>query len=46
MSSDMADRFAVQDVMQRYAAGVDDRDLEMYADCFAEDVEVVGCHFN
>ena len=40
--SDVADRFAVQDVMQRYAAGVDDRDMEMYRDCFADDVEVVG----
>ena len=42
MSTDVADRFAVQDVMQRYAAGVDDRDMQMYAECFAEDVEVVG----
>ena len=40
--SDVADRFAVQDVMQRYAAGVDDRDMQMYRGCFADDVEVVG----
>jgi len=37
-----ADRIALQDVMLRYAAGVDERDFEMYASCFADDVEVVG----
>ena len=37
-----ADRWAVQDVMQRYAEGVDDRDLVQYRNCFADDVEVVG----
>lgn len=40
-NSDVADRIALQDVMLRYAAGVDERDFEMYASCFAEDVEVV-----
>jgi len=42
MTNQAADRFAVQDVMSRYAAGVDDRDLDLYRSCFAEDVEVVG----
>ena len=37
-----ADRIALQDVMLRYAAGVDDRDLDLYQSCFADDVEVVG----
>ncbi len=40
--SDTADRIAVQDVMLRYAAGVDDRDMALYRSCFADDVEVVG----
>lgn len=38
----MDDRLAVQDVMLRYAAGVDDRDFEAYAAVFTDDVEVVG----
>lgn len=42
MSQAIADRFAVQDVMLRYAAGVDERDMDMYRSCFAEDVEVLG----
>jgi uncharacterized protein (TIGR02246 family) len=42
MSSWAEDRLAVQDVMQRYAAGVDDRDLDLYRSCFADDVEVLG----
>ena len=42
MSQWAEDRLAIQDVMQRYAAGVDDRDLDMYRSCFADDVEVVG----
>ncbi len=41
--SDLADdRIAVQDVMLRYAAGVDERDMDLYRSCFADDVEVVG----
>ncbi len=38
----VADRIAVQDVMLRYAAGVDERDMELYRSCFADEVEVVG----
>ena len=38
----MADRFGVQDVMSSYAAGVDERDMDLYRSCFADDVEVVG----
>ena len=37
-----ADRIALQDVMLRYAAGVDERDFALYRSCFADDVEVVG----
>jgi ketosteroid isomerase-like protein len=37
-----ADRIALQDVMLKYAAGVDERDMGLYASCFAEDVEVLG----
>lgn len=37
----VADRIAVQDVMQNYAAGVDERDMERYRACFADDVEVL-----
>jgi 3-phenylpropionate/cinnamic acid dioxygenase small subunit len=36
------DRIAIQDVMLNYAAGVDDRNREQYANCFDENVEVVG----
>ena len=36
------DRIALQDVMLRYAAGVDDQDMEQYASCFHPDVEVHG----
>ena len=42
MGDQAADRIAVQDVMLRYAAGVDDRDMTLYHSCFADDVEVVG----
>ena len=42
MPDPIADRFAVQDVMTRYATGVDTRDLDLYESCFAEDVEVSG----
>ncbi|MEM8769832.1 MAG: nuclear transport factor 2 family protein [Pseudomonadota bacterium] len=37
-----SDRNALQDVMLRYAAGVDDRDMALYRSCFADDVTVVG----
>ncbi len=37
-----ADRIALQDVMLRYAAGVDERDFDLYRSCFADHVEVVG----
>jgi len=37
-----ADRFALQDVMLKYAAGVDERDMDLYRSCFADDVEVLG----
>ena len=40
--SDLEKRLAIQDVMTRYAAGVDDRDMEQYRACFADDVEIVG----
>jgi len=42
MAGLIADRMAVQDVMLRYAAGVDDRDMELYRSCFAAEVEVAG----
>tara|TARA_Y100001933_G_scaffold127615_2_gene127445 strand:- start:343 stop:765 length:423 start_codon:yes stop_codon:yes gene_type:complete len=38
----LEDRQALQDVMQRYAAAVDDRDLTAYAELFTEDVGVHG----
>ncbi len=37
----LSDRTALQDVMLRYAAGVDDRDYDMYKSCFTDDVEVL-----
>lgn len=40
--NELEQRMAVQDVLTRYAAGVDDRDLQMYRDCFADDAEIVG----
>ncbi len=36
------DRLAIQDVMLKYAAGVDERNRELYGQCFCEDVEVVN----
>jgi uncharacterized protein (TIGR02246 family) len=36
------DRIELQDVMLHYAAAVDERDLDRYKACFADDVEVVG----
>jgi ketosteroid isomerase-like protein len=38
----VADRIALMDVMLRYAKGVDQRDMALYASTFADDVEVVG----
>ena len=40
--SEAEDRIALQDVMLRYAAGVDERDMALYRGCFADDVVVVG----
>ena len=40
MSDHVADRIALQDVMLRYAAGVDERDFDLYSSCFIEDVEI------
>jgi len=38
----IADRIALQDLMLNYAAAVDERDIERYGNCFAEDVEVLN----
>ncbi|MDP6377775.1 MAG: nuclear transport factor 2 family protein [Pseudomonadales bacterium] len=38
----VSDRIALQDVMCRYAAAVDERDFDMYRACFADDAEIVG----
>lgn len=38
----VADRIALTDVMLKYAKGVDQRDMALYASTFADDVEVVG----
>lgn len=40
-SQTIADRIALQDLMLSYAAGVDDRDYELYSGCFTEDLEVL-----
>ncbi len=40
--SDVADRIAVQDVMLRYVATVDEKDYAGYKALFTEDVKVVG----
>ena len=42
MSDWAEDRIKITDVMARYAAGVDNRDMEMYRSCFAADVAVHG----
>jgi ketosteroid isomerase-like protein len=42
VAQEIADRQALQDVMLRYTAGVDERDMDLYRSCFADDVEVVG----
>ena len=39
--NNIADRIALQDVMLKYAAGVDERDFDLYASCFLENVEVL-----
>lgn len=41
-AADLGDRLAVQDVLVRYAACIDDRDFEAYRSCFAPDVELPG----
>ena len=38
----VADRIALQDVMLKYAKGVDERDFDLYRSCFADDVQVTG----
>ena len=40
--TELADRLALQDVMLNYAAGVDDRNLEQYRNCFADDMVALG----
>ena len=42
MENTLADRLAIQDILTRYAAGVDDRNFGMYRDCFAKDAKIVG----
>ena len=42
MSDWTQDRIEIQDVMLRYAAGADERNLELYRSCFADDCEIVG----
>lgn len=42
MSDWADDRIKLTDVMARYAAGVDNRDMVMYRSCFADDVVVTG----
>jgi ketosteroid isomerase-like protein len=42
VAAQVADRIALQDVMERYAAGVDERDFDLYTSVFSEDVEVLG----
>lgn len=39
---ELTDRFAITDVMLKYAAGADERDLDLYRSVFADDAEVVG----
>ncbi len=40
--NELTDRLAIQDILTRYAAGVDDRNLQMYRDCFSDDAVIVG----
>ena len=39
---DPATRIELQDVMLRYACGVDERDFDLYRGCFADDAVIVG----
>ena len=41
VENNVSDRIALQDVMLKYAAGVDERDFDLYASCFIENVEVL-----
>ncbi|MEX1008339.1 MAG: nuclear transport factor 2 family protein [Acidimicrobiia bacterium] len=38
----LADRDEIHDIVMRYAAGVDRRDMKLVGSCFAPDLEVVG----
>ena len=38
----IADRAAIQDLMLKYAAGVDERDLKLYRSCFSDNVEIIN----
>jgi len=42
MSSYVEDRIALQDVMLKYAAAVDEKDYEGYRVLFTDDVHVIG----
>ncbi len=42
MPQTVPDMFAVQQVLLRYAASIDDRQMEMYRSCFCDDVELRG----
>jgi 3-phenylpropionate/cinnamic acid dioxygenase small subunit len=42
MSQELQDRHDIGQVIIRYATSVDQRDLDRYATCFVEDVEVGG----
>lgn len=39
---ELEDRIALQDLLPKYAAAVDDRNLTLYRSCFCEDVEVIN----
>ena len=40
--SDLQDRYDIAQVIIRYAASVDQRDLDRYGSCFTEDVTITG----
>ena len=42
MTNNVANRLTIQDILTRYAAAIDDRNLQMYRECFAEDAEISG----